>query len=108
MTELMKKPLAPADLAPLGTTLDGDALDGHALDGHALDGHALDGHALDGHAVDGVAPASVRELLAELASLEDATRASGAKEPDRLAALAREQEIIDELHRRCPEGTPPT
>ena len=91
MTELMKKPLAPADLAPLGTTLDGGALDGHALDGHA---------------VDGVAPASVRELLAELASLEDATRASGAKEPDRLAALAREQEIIDELHRRCPESQP--
>lgn len=51
--------------------------------------------------------ASVRELLAELAALEDATRAPGAKRRDRRAALAREQEIIDELHRRCPEAHPP-
>ena len=53
---------------------------------------------------------SVRELLAELAQLEDATRGLGGvrrpawtvQTPDLLAALAREQEIIDELHRRCP------
>ncbi|SDP43905.1 hypothetical protein SAMN04489867_2462 [Pedococcus dokdonensis] len=53
---------------------------------------------------------SVRELLTELAALEDATRpvhwsvATAADEttPERLAALAREQEIIEELHRRCP------
>jgi len=56
--------------------------------------------------------ASVRELLTELAELEDATRgprgatcATGT-EPytDLLAALAREQEIIDELHARCPDA----
>jgi hypothetical protein len=55
---------------------------------------------------------SVRELLAELAQLEDATRGLGgvrrpvwtAQTPDLLAALAREQEIIDELHRRCPDA----
>lgn len=46
---------------------------------------------------------SVRELLTELAALEDATRAPSARGRERLAALAREQEIIDELHRRCPE-----
>lgn len=57
----------------------------------------------------GQASPSVRELLAELATLEDATRDLGgvrrpvwtAQTPDFLAALAREQEIIDELHRRC-------
>jgi hypothetical protein len=48
---------------------------------------------------------SVRELLTELAALEDATRGPGApdgpaRSTDLLAALAREQEIIDELHRR--------
>jgi hypothetical protein len=47
---------------------------------------------------------SVRELLTELAALEDATRTSSGKRGDRQAALARQQEIIDELHRRCPEG----
>ena len=55
---------------------------------------------------------SVRELLAELAQLEDATRGLGGvrrpvwtvQTPDLLAALAREQEIIDELRRRCPEA----
>ena len=54
---------------------------------------------------------SVRELLAELAQLEDATRGLGgvrrprwtAQTPDLLAARAREQEIIEELHRRCPD-----
>jgi hypothetical protein len=51
---------------------------------------------------------SVRELLTELAALEDATRGPGAPgdgagTTDLLAALAREQEIIDELHRR-PDG----
>ena len=60
----------------------------------------------------GQASPSVRELLAELAQLEDATRGlGGARRPrwtaqstDLLAALAREQEIIDELHRRCPDA----
>lgn len=55
--------------------------------------------------------ASVRELLTELAELEDATRGPGGfagpagtvQPTDLLAALAREQEIIDELHARCPE-----
>ncbi len=59
---------------------------------------------------------SVRELLAELAQLEDATRDLGGvrrpvwtvQTPDLLAALAREQEIIDELHRRCPDAHPET
>ena len=51
---------------------------------------------------------SVRELLTELAALEDAMRGPGApgggvETTDLLAALAREQEIIDELHRR-PDG----
>lgn len=57
---------------------------------------------------------TVRELLAELAKLEDATRGLGGvrrptwtvQTPDLLAALAREQEIIDELHRRCPDAHP--
>jgi hypothetical protein len=59
---------------------------------------------------------TVRELLAELAQLEDATRGLGGvrrpawtvQTPDLLAALAREQEIIDELHRRCPDAHPAT
>ena len=59
---------------------------------------------------------SVRELLAELATLEDATRGLGgvrrprwtAQTPDILAALAREEEIIDELRRRCPDADPAT
>ena len=63
----------------------------------------------------GQASPTVRELLAELAQLEDATRDLGGvrrpawtvQTPDLLAALAREQEIIDELHRRCPDGAPP-
>lgn len=51
---------------------------------------------------------SVRELLTELAALEDAmrgpgTRGRGVGTTELLAALAREQEIIDELHRR-PDG----
>lgn len=53
---------------------------------------------------------SVRELLTELAALEDATRLLGpagapvaGATPEQLAALAREQEIIAELHRRCPD-----
>ena len=50
------------------------------------------------------APPSVRELLTELAALEDATRSASAKGRERRAALAREQEIIEELHRRCPEA----
>jgi hypothetical protein len=58
---------------------------------------------------------SVRELLAELARLEDATRdQGGARRPswtvrtaDLAAALAREHEIIEELHRRCPGAAPP-
>lgn len=66
--------------------------------------------------VDGGALRSVRELLTELAALEDATRHSGgpdgvarpgAPNEELLAALAREQEIIDELHRRSPEVPPP-
>ena len=64
----------------------------------------------------GQAGPSVRELLAELAKLEDATRGLGGvrrpvwtvQTPDLLAALAREQEIIDELHRRCPNADPAT
>lgn len=55
-----------------------------------------------------VGPATVRELLTELAALEDAARAPGAKRRERLTVLAREQEIIEELHRRCPEGHPPS
>jgi hypothetical protein len=59
---------------------------------------------------------TVRELLAELAQLEDATRDLGGvrrpvwtvQTPDLLAALAREQEIIDELRRRCPDAHPAT
>ena len=59
---------------------------------------------------------TVRELLAELAQLEDATRgldgvrrpAWTVQTPDLLTALAREQEIIDELHRRCPDAHPAT
>ena len=50
---------------------------------------------------------SVRELLTELAALEDATRERSGKRRERQAALTREQEIIDELHRRCPDGPPP-
>lgn len=50
---------------------------------------------------------SVRELLTELAALEDATRVPTAGGWERLAALAREREIIEELHRRCPEGSQP-
>ncbi len=53
---------------------------------------------------------SVRELLAELARLEDATRETGgarrptwtARTADLAADLAREREIIEELRRRCP------
>ncbi len=47
---------------------------------------------------------SVRQLLAELAHLEDVVRtsASSVDDPELLAALAREQVIIDELHRRNP------
>ena len=56
--------------------------------------------------------ASVRELLTELAELEDATRGPGGAtcaagtlpSTDLLAALAREQEIIHELHARCPDA----
>ena len=66
---------------------------------------------VDGMAVEvalDVQSPSVRELLTELAALEDATRGPGAPDAgtgttDLLAALAREQEIIDELHRR-PDG----
>ena len=47
---------------------------------------------------------SVRELLTELAALEDATRSASARGRERRAALARQQEIIDELHRRCPQA----
>ena len=47
---------------------------------------------------------SVRELLTELAALEDATRSASAKGSVRRAALEREQEIIEELHRRCPQA----
>ena len=47
---------------------------------------------------------SVRELLTELAALEDAMRAAGGERREHQAALAREQEIIDALHRRWPEG----
>lgn len=47
---------------------------------------------------------SVRQLLAELAHLEDVVRTavSPVDDPEVLAALAREQDIIDELHRRNP------
>lgn len=59
--------------------------------------------------------ASVRELLTELAELEDATRGPGGfpcpsgtgHSTDLIAALAREQEIIDELHARCPAAQLP-
>ena len=52
---------------------------------------------------------TVRELLAELAALEDATRGPGAcsdgpPPADLLAALAREEEIIAALHRRAEES----
>lgn len=54
--------------------------------------------------VDEVDEPSVRQLLAELAHLEDVVRtsASSVDDPELLAALAREQVIIDELHRRNP------
>jgi hypothetical protein len=46
---------------------------------------------------------SVRQLLAELAHLEDVVRAAGTlDDPEVLVAMAREQAIIDELHRRNP------
>jgi hypothetical protein len=58
---------------------------------------------------------SVRELLTELAALEDATRGPqgvsggfGMQTPECLTALTRQQEIIDELHRRCPEASQPS
>ena len=62
-------------------------------------------------ATPGATQPSVRELLTELAALEDATRGPGAflddaRPTDLLAALAREQEIIDELHRRPDETGP--
>lgn len=65
----------------------------------------------DATAVEGETHPSVRELLTELAALEDATRAPRGSDArhgvtpsaECLAALAREQEIIDELHRRCPD-----
>lgn len=48
---------------------------------------------------------SVRQLLAELAHLEDVVRAAGSSvdDPGVLLALAREQAIIDALHRRGPD-----
>lgn len=54
--------------------------------------------------VDEVDEPSVRQLLAELAHLEDVVRtsASSVDDPELLAALAREQVIIDELHCRNP------
>lgn len=62
-----------------------------------------------------VARPSVRELLTELAALEDATRGRSrshgatpcASTDEWLAAVARQQEIIDELHRRGAGGAPP-
>ncbi|GAB3077170.1 hypothetical protein [Pedococcus soli] len=48
---------------------------------------------------------SVRELLSELAHLEDLLRAAGpvaVGDDEVLAVMAREQAIIDELHRRNP------
>jgi len=54
---------------------------------------------------------SVRQLLAELAHLEDVVRAAGhldgqvgeaQAEAEVVAAMARQQVIIDELHRRAP------
>jgi hypothetical protein len=47
---------------------------------------------------------SVRDLLAELAHLEDVVRASGSSvdDPDVLEALAREQAIVEELRQRNP------
>jgi hypothetical protein len=58
-----------------------------------------------GAAGPGATHPSVRELLTELAALEDATRAAvassdGIGPADLMAALAREQEIIAELHRQ--------
>jgi hypothetical protein len=68
------KPVSPADAAPVGT------------------------------APEGQTSPSVRELLTELAALEDAMRTTGGTRRQRQAALAREQEIIAQLHRRCPEA----
>jgi hypothetical protein len=54
---------------------------------------------------------SVRQLLAELAHLEDVVRTGGhldgqvdeaQAEADVVAAMARQQVVIDELHRRAP------
>jgi hypothetical protein len=54
---------------------------------------------------------TVRQLLAELARLEDVVRAAGRldgqvdqvqADAEVVAAMAREQVIIDELHRRAP------
>ncbi|GAA4728404.1 hypothetical protein GCM10025782_28990 [Pedococcus ginsenosidimutans] len=54
---------------------------------------------------------TVRQLLAELAHLEDVVRTGGhldgqvdeaRAEADVVAAMARQQVIIDELHRRAP------
>ncbi len=60
---------------------------------------------LDEAGIAAAVPPSVRQLLAELAHLEDVVRAAGASvdDPDVLLALAREQAIIDELHRRGPD-----
>jgi hypothetical protein len=69
----LTKPVSPPEDAPVGAELEGDTTP------------------------------SVRELLTELAALEDAMRAPSAQGGERLAALAREEEIIDELHRRCPD-----
>ena len=80
------------------------------------DGGLDGGHDLGPQIATGRTTPTVRELLAELAKLEDATRDLGGvrrpawtvQTPDLLAALAREQEIIDELHRRCPDAHPAT
>lgn len=54
---------------------------------------------------------TVRQLLAELAHLEDVVRTAGhldghvdqvQADAEVVAAMAREQDIIDELHRRAP------
>jgi hypothetical protein len=80
------------------------------------DGGLDGGHDRGPQVATGQTGPTVRELLAELAKLEDATRGLGGvrrptwtvQTPDLLAALAREQEIIDELHRRCPDAHPAT
>jgi hypothetical protein len=108
MTDFLEsvRPMEPVPLA--------DA----ALPGSPLAESALAGPALGGPALGDPAQPSVRQLLTELAHLEDVVRAGGrldgpldqaAADAAVVAAMAREQAILDELHRRgtAQAGKPP-